>query len=242
MTTKEALKPCLTREIRERLLLNRSLGDEEGNQKNSTGIRGWRVYGSEVSNYNKSFREVLNGHSLSSLLKNKKRAVIIDLMGPSDTIADLFEKFYKKSRYGLAVSLGDLRNDEQIKRDKRLNIVQIAEDIIKSSTWDEIEEKLDDRKAKADLIMERALAGLAWLPQDPRFLAMLLNKAWELLSEDSGILIAEVPSRFQPEAKKMIEGFRKNYNMNASAAKSDYDGGLYIKLVKTPNSPEKLPF
>ncbi len=234
MTTKEQLKPSLTRDIR----IQSKKNQERGDRTSYDGCK-WSTYGEHFSSYDKSFNGVLE-RSIHTLLRKKKSLKIIDFMGPSGTIATLFERFPKKPMFGVAVSLSDLRSDEERKRDERLNVKQTSGDILKSSTWDQIEEQLQGHKA--DLIMERAHAGFWCIPVSLRLYAILLNRAWGLLSEETGVLIAEVPTHFQSEAKRMIDSFRKNNKMDASTGKSSYDGGLYIKIVKTNDSPKKLPF
>lgn len=234
MIIKEQFKPSLTRDVRKQIRLNQ----ERGDTRSYDGGK-WSTYGEHFSAYDKSFNGVLE-RSIHALLRKKKSLKIIDFMGPSEAITTLFERFPKKPMFGVAVSLSDLRSDGERKRDARLNVKQTSGDILKSSTWDQIEEQLQGYKA--DLIMERAHAGFWCIPVSLRLYAILLNRAWGLLSEENGVLIAEVPTLFQSEAKRIIDSFRKNNEMDASTGKSLYDGGLYIKMVKTPNSPKKLPF
>lgn len=113
-------------------------------------------------------------------------------MGPSDTIASLFEKLPEdKSKIGIAVTLGERRDLKQTERDTRLGIVQIAGDITKPSTWEQIESRLYGRKA--DLIMERAVGGFSDIPDNEKLYAILVNKAWKLLNDQNGMLLAQVP-------------------------------------------------
>lgn len=232
MTTTEALKPSLTREIRKRVYLNQD-GDDGGR---------WSIYGfTDIKNYESDFSKVLNGSTIHDLLKNRQFPVVIDLMAPSGVLATLFERFPDRQKLGLAISLSDLRNYEEKERDERLNVKQIRGDLIRSSTWDEIEEKLQGRKA--GLIMERALGGLHCIPSNSRFYAMLLNKAWSLLSKNNGVLIAQIPIKFETETGKWISGIINANNIDASIDRVGVSTELMvIKLVKTPNSPEQLPF
>lgn len=240
MITKELVKPSLTRAIRKQVLLNQERGDR-------SSLRGkpWDTYGTHIFDYERSFSGVLN-ELLQDLLKNKPFPVVIDLMGPSKTISTLFEKFPDKPKLGLAVSLEDLRSTEQKEKDAKLNVIQIAGDIMKSSTWREIEEKLQGHKA--DLIMERALAGFDCIPVSPRLYAILLNKTWSLLSKENGVLLFQSPPRTTLETKTDINVVNQwvnslQYNgVNVLVHEPSYDWGLSIKTVKTPNSPEKLPF
>lgn len=232
MVTKELVKPSLTGQLRKQISLNQDRGDRK-----SFGGDKWHAYGTDIESYEISFREVLNGSTILDLLKDRPFPVVIDLMGPSKAVSTLFKKFPDKQKLGLAVSLSDLRSGRQKERDEKLNVIQIAGDIMRSSTWNEIERKLQGHKA--DLIIERARAGLNYLPSDPRLFAMLLNKAWRLLSRENGILMAQIPGELRSQAKTWADSIRNN-------SKIDLSGNPRVisclKIVKTPNSPEKLPF
>jgi hypothetical protein len=198
----------------------------------------WGDYHSGIASYEKTLQGVLN-NPIKDLLKDRKNPVVVDLMSPTWALYDLFSELPCKEKLGLSVSLEDLRTNYKKRKDKKLNIIQIAGDLLKASTWAKIEEKLDGRKA--DLIMERAMSGFDCIPRDTRLYGVLLNKAWSLLGKDGGILIAQVPQDFKDQAKKMINEFRKNKEMDALGGESTR---FYysIKLVKTPNSPENLSF
>lgn len=201
----------------------------------------WGTYGESIHSYNTTFVNVLQG-SIYEFLTDKPSPVVIDLMGPSETIAGLFEdKFQDKPKFGLAVSLNDLRTDEQKKRDEKLNIIQIAGDILRPSTWHEIEEKLRGRRA--DLIVERAVGGLDCIPRDPIIFALLLRRVWRLLSKNNGILIAELPNNLETQAEKMIDVLKGDRVDGLIAPAFDMHGtAIAVKIVKTPDSPEKLSF
>jgi hypothetical protein len=64
-----------------------------------------------------------------------------------------------------------------------------------------------------------------------------LDKIWSFTSEKNGIILVETPAGFYREIKSMAYFFRK-YDIQVSLdEKADH-----IKLVKTPDSPGKLPF
>lgn len=224
MATQEMARPSLAREIRERTVLNRKLDRE------------W--YYSDINSYEQTFVEVLGGVSIHELLKNKPFPVVLDLMGSSSAIASSLEQL-PGPKLGVAVSLEDRRNIMRRMSDKMSSVKQIRGDISRSSTWDEIEKHLQGHKA--DLIIERAGRGVDYLPRNPNFYAILLNKAWSLQNSDNGVLLAQVPDGLEAQAAKMIDNFKNINEMDASIGGSPY-GFLSIKIVKTPNSPIKLPF
>jgi hypothetical protein len=176
MVTKELEKLSLTGKIRRRVKLNKENGD-----RGSFCTGGWLTHSQwGIEDY----KEVLQTSGLlkgpvSDLLRDKPFPVVVDIMGSADTIASLFLYFPGRPKLGLAVALEDRRSARKKASDKKHGVKQIAGDILKSSTWDEIKNKLHGHKA--DIIFERGLAGLKCIPKDPRFCAMLLNKAWSFL-------------------------------------------------------------
>jgi hypothetical protein len=199
--------------------------------------RKWGFYGKNIDTYEDSFSEVLHG-SIRNLLKDKEDLVVIDLMSPSGALKTLFQQLPNGKKFGLAVSLEDLRTGKEKREDAKLNIAQISGDILVPSTWKRIEEQLQGRKA--DLIMERAVDGLICIPQDPRLYAVFSNKIWGLLKKDEGTLLAEFPGIYNLLVWEMISAL-KDDNRSMLSLKDSY-GACYLRLVKTPNSPEKLPF
>lgn len=222
--------PLVKRQISENMV--------RGDRKSLNGY-GWGAYGKDISSYEGTFEKLL-GPSIKDILMDRKNPVVVDLMAPSKTLYSLFGLIPGKFKFGLAVSLEDLRCAWEKKEDERLNVTQIAGDIMESSTWDKIESQLQGRKA--DLVMERALCGLNCLVRDKRLYAALLNNAWRLLSKDNGILIAEIPDGFEVQAEEMADKFRNNSQINALVDRSLFSSTYSIKMVKTQNSPERLPF
>ena len=80
---------------------------------------------------------------------------------------------------------------------------------------------------------------MARIPEDPRLYAMLLNKAWRLLSRENGIIMVQIPKVFNGKARAWTESIRNDIKVDAWGMP---DGYAYLKIVKTPDSPEKLPF
>jgi hypothetical protein len=214
------------------------LNVKKGDRKSYLGGE-WDSYGEHITDYDRSFKALLKGKPIRSLIEKRPFPVVLDIMAPSTTIATLFNYFPDKPKFGLAVSLEDRRSFRRKKYDDKRNIQQIGGDILLPSTWD----KVGDRLAgfKSHLVMQRALGGYQCIPFDPRLYGVFLSKAWGFLSPDNGIILAGIPSGLEKDAKRAIDNFRMN-NIEADM----HDGGISrystMMLVKTPNSPEKLPF
>lgn len=94
----------------------------------------WAGYGTDIEDYQETFSEVLGGMSIVDFIRSRRSPVVIDLMAPSQTLVSLFEHT-PKPELGLAVSLEDLRGNGEKRRDRQLNVHQLAGDITQSSTW-----------------------------------------------------------------------------------------------------------
>ena len=135
-----------------------------------------------------------------------------------------------RSRVGIAVSLEDLRTDEQKAADRRLGLVQISGDLTKTATWREINQTFAGRKAH--LIFERAEMGLIHLPKNKFFYSVVINRIWDML-DYGGILLMQLPYLLPiNEWVKLlrVNSFDVNYARRA------------LRLIRTPKSPEKIPF
>lgn len=229
----------LTYQIRQQVAFNRACGDR-GSFKGG----GWKTYESHIDSYDETFRLAL-GTSIGSFIKDRKSPVVVDIMSPSFTLVSLFAKVSDKNKFGLAVSLRDERTRVRKWIDRVVNVRQLAGDIMLSATWRNIDEVMQGRKA--DLIMERALAGLNILPPHPKLYAILINKAWKILSDKEGVMLFQTPSESDLLAADIhIQDFVDNLTgkgINAECFKSGASTGRSVlKLIKTLDSPEKLPF
>lgn len=218
-STPEAMKPSGAEEqsresLSQQIRLNRMQVKKDHRRGLFKKTESWWYYGRHIKEYQEEFRGILGGDEIVNIVRDRPSPVVIDFMGLSDTLASLFKKLPKeKPRFWLAISLEDKRNKRKRKRDNMLNIEQLAGDITEASTWREINARLQGRKA--DLIMERATMGLAYIPIHPKFYSIAINKAWQMLSEQGGMILAQVPSSEMLHShnipfKKWIEYLREN--------------------------------
>lgn len=112
--------------------------------------------------------------------------------------------------------------------------------------------------------MERAVLGLAYIPTHEKFYAIAINKAWQMLSDQGGMLLAQVLTAGQLRIAniridKWVNLLKEN-GIDATYQSSNFPPLMYllkrrpidlflpasiqgsIKLIKTPNSPKDLPF
>ena len=201
------------------------------------------ILNSPVTEYERTFAQVLQGKKLVDLIKNRSVPVVIDLLSPPGTVYELLLPFSEGR--GLAVSLPDHDIQKEFEHTYGAdNVKWLHEDVTRSKTWVDIKKWL--KGDKADLIMERGKGGLGSLPENSMFYQDLLNKAWGNLSTESGILLFELPPKtFLLHKGIPIDDWVKKLQEKNIDVKYD-DGGYTantgkIMITRTLQSPTTLP-
>lgn len=126
-------------------------------------------------------------------LESKNPPVIIDLMASTTAIRSLCGGRLKpKQIKGLAVSLFDKRSSSVQEDEQKLGITHLTGDLIKSTTWNQIQDWLGNQKAH--LIIEHGIAGLNYLPHRLNYYRAVLNRMWDMLDPEGGLLYLQTPS------------------------------------------------
>jgi hypothetical protein len=209
---------------------------------NHTPDKKWNCYNSGINDYDKDFKNLLSDyskHSISEIFESIDSPVVIDLMAPSGSLANLFSKYKDKKGSGISVSLEDLRTDEEKERDSLLGITQITGDISKPTIWKEIDKALNGRKA--DLIIERGVGAVSNLPVHETFYGIMLQKMYNTLNEN-GIMLVQIP--FPGKITSTGISLTKWLEfMNKSGIETKFSPeDLAIMIKKGPSSPEAIPF
>lgn len=241
---KQRSLPSQMRQIREnnKRLLSQGTGLDQA----------YSVYDKSIFEYQNDFNKILQEESIVYFVNEKPSPVVIDFMGPSNAIAILFSRLSlfspDKTKFGLAISLEDRRSKGQVERDEKLNIQQLAGNIMEASTWRRVKDALQGRTA--DLIMERAAGGLKHIPVHEKFYAIAINKAWQMLSNQNGMLLVEIPEEhilqdYNIRIREWIE-YLKEKGIDSTYVSAndfhDYNNTGSIKLIRKPDSPKDLPF
>jgi len=226
-------------EIRERL-------GKEVEDKMDTG-QDWFVTHSSRADYQKAFDNVLHGRlihdSILARTMRSQQAFAMDLMGYG-TALDM------PMTGGLAVSLSDKRLVTQQQRDSQKNIGHISGDVLKSTTWVEIEEWIKKNNTQDQgfhLIMCRPIRGIRHLTDRPEVHSVLLQRAWNVLSPDRGVLLTQTHTADSPYLPQWIDilnatpGIHADFHIPDHNQEEIYDTLPTLKLTRLPDAPEKLP-
>lgn len=206
----------------------------------------WPVYDSPIAYYDSSFAKVLNGVRIADLIRDKKSPVVLDLMASTSALTTLFEQLPYGDKFGLAVSLEDKGKEQRRLTNQEMGISHIVGDLNKPVTWDRIKQKLGGRKA--DLIMQRAGAGLQRIPVDIEGYKSLLQDLWDFLAPSRGIMLMQTPSRKSLRhnwipINRWVKLLEQNGVGVCYIPEADSLGlnGI-IRIDRTPDSPSELPF
>ncbi len=199
----------------------------------------WPAYNSPIETYQRFFRYALRGRQITDIVAGYEEPVVIDLMSPSGTLLDLFTNVSPVKGFGIAVTLDELRAPEVQAIDSRMGIQQISGDLLQSKTWKRLSEALGPRKA--NLILERPLGGMEYVPDHGGFFAVALQRMWNMLAT-GGMLLLQVPAVINFRQNRVsVEDWVNLLQKNRIEATYDE---IYscMCIERASGAPEQLPF
>lgn len=191
----------------------------------------WVVYGRDHVSYESSFRPF--HFSFGEFLKERDKPIVVDLLAPTNALRGLFRDLGKDGARGIAVSLSDQRTPREKRTDESLGVSHVSGDLSAIATWNKLEEELGEQKA--DLIVERGIAGCNFLPKNELYLLFAMRRIWKMLSSDSGVFIGQ---SYHFNYDFISEWIRKARSVNVDAKHSN---GIF-RIVKHEDSPATLPY
>lgn len=211
---------------------------------------GWKVRDDKEHPYQASFAEVLRGVSLSKLAQESQqrtgKAFALDFMGYGQVLRIL------PIRGGVAVALGDPRNDGTKQQDQERNISFIEGNVLKRSTWREMKAWLDSQDVDDkyfDLILSRPVRGLDDLTDNKGVNIVLLQRAWQMLSPHGGILLTQFLEQvFEPSLVdrwvrllNQTPGIQADYSLQRNPACEPIAFRPVLSLIRSEGAPNRLP-
>ena len=219
----------------------------------------WKIRAGEF--YDDSFGGLIRKHTLSELTEALRvrsgTSFVLDLLGYGHVLRRL------PIDRGLAVALADPRHEYEKERDEKNGIELITGNVVRGKTWKKMRRWIESRggeDAKFNLILCRPVAGMDGLTENRAVHAVLLQRAWQLLSPDCGTLLTQIPHpeynrnasphlyRKEPEFSEWIKMLNQvpGVRIWTSFEKPKSCRPRYFRpsllLVKNPGAPERLPF
>lgn len=198
--------------------------------------------------YDNDFQNVLNGKTLAQLVQERRDKVpevlVLDFMGYGKPLRRL------PLTGGLAVALEDPRNEAKRQEDIGNNIGFVQGNVLQRSTWNKISEWLESQRTsdkKFQLILARPSNGFNCLSADIGLPFVLLQRAWQLLSFDNGMLFTQVPTwifpntRFSLDVEDWVEILNRTRGVEARFSRSSVSCSAALSLIKRKDSPATLP-
>lgn len=208
----------------------------------------WPIQESTYKDYDDTFKGLLSNSlfkgSLLNFIQDRDNPTLVDLFSFPTALRSLFIPLKNTDvniqTRGVSSALTDPRDDNAKTSDEYLGITHIAGDLAKTKTWNEIKSALGDKKA--DLIVERALGGLNYIPHDRTFFLLAMQNIWNTLSNVGGTALIDY-SYIRPIFKPMEVGewcnMLQREGVDAEWHKTKYTGAF--RLTKHDNSPSVLP-
>lgn len=221
------------------------------NREKNNLLRGdtdhWITYGSSTDDYDKSFRSVLGESHIIDFVRGSPEPIVIDLMSSTEALASLFTQLPQQHKLGISVSLEDTRRQEEKTRDTALGVKHLEGDLSVTSTWKNLKDKLKGKRA--DLILSRSGMGIHHVPFNEKYYAYVLNRLWEMVSENDGVILIQAPiintlKRLDIRIGEWVNLLKAN-NIDVVFSEGGDDLGFdyaRIKIVRSPESPKSLPF
>lgn len=204
------------------------------------------ITGSGISSYEQFFRPVTESNAgIEKMVRGMPTQVVIDLMADSTAIASLFRQAGVQNGIGVAVKYGPVPS---IEHDAITNITTVTGDLARWSTWRDIRDVLNGRSA--NLIMERAFAGLYNLPKHRMFFGAALNAAWHLLNPDGGTMLLQTLRQHHMAhaglSLDVLESWarllaKNNIEVMIESPNSSSKRSRAVRLTRHPDSPNELP-
>lgn len=211
-------------------------------------VENWVRTSGDVGSYTETFRELLDGKKFSDIVQEGKdggrKTLVMDLMGYGHVLRDL------PVSGGLAVALSDPRNRHTTYEDSLRNISLKTGDVLLGGTWKKIRDWLGDQDVedkRFNLILFRPIRGIENITNNIDVNFALLRNLWQILNVDNGMIFAQanIPIGNRDKLHAWVNAINKSYPGLAKLIDSNgmpfYDLGPKLLLVKTPNSPHRLP-
>lgn len=210
----------------------------------------WKVHDSGEYPYKASFAEVLREKDLFQLIKESKKktgkAFALDFMGYGQILREL------PIDGGVAVALGDPRNEYMRELDLERNIHFVEGNVFHRKTWNEMQRWLDKQETddgKFDLILSRPVRELDDLTNNKGINVVLLQRGWQMLSSNGGVLLTQFLEQvFEPSLVEQwirllnqTPGIKAEYSFIRNPACPPIAFRPVISLIKSEGAPTKLP-
>lgn len=205
-------------------------------ERGPSSVQPWMYDNSGCADYDEELG-VLFGGSIEAYAKLRKDTygslVVMDLMGHGQVLREL------PVSAGVALALGDGRDDVTRESDNFKNIDTICGDILSKKTWEKTAEWVRNQKIEGiDIVLCRPIGGYNMLTDDPNIFHYLISNVWSLLSPNNGMLAAEVPVISLPRSRPYLGPWGE---MLKSKGINFWKASSAVRLMRTHDSPDSLP-
>ncbi len=189
------------------------------------------------------FQHSLKEYIEVELSERKGKAVGVEFGGTGSRVFSEFTPGFFKNTVGVTLIDHRSKMGKLLSGDGRRNHEVIEGDILSPDTYDALNEATGGKKA--NLIMERMGRGLELVPDEPYYVAKILNIWYQILNE-GGVMFVQVPAKFSSILKKwgeLMEEYKDTIELQYFPGFIDTDGMCLgsFRLKKLKGAPKDLP-
>lgn len=240
------MKREIYRAVRDGRKLNTQLAEHDS----------WRVQFAQPWSYEGTFAYLLPEDGFEGLMQHwpdARQIAGLDVMGSGHIFYEL------GFGHGAGMALSDARPDD-MKNKHGASVDVITGDVLDPASWRAVTEWLraQDMPDKAfQLILFRPLGGITTIPQHPDLLYTLLQRAWNVLSDQNGELFSVIPYACSNLVHQWVDvcnqipgvrarmqrfaDFRKEYESTLPIGNAYSMPSEAIRFTKTTGAPRQLP-
>lgn len=233
--------------LRSHLERNRTYRDREQQAGENDA---WYVFRSPMRDYERTFADLFPGetnpiyHFKERRRERHEPIIALDLMSDGQALRSFLPE------RGLAVTLTDQRTELEKSFDQSY-IDMINGDVLDMRVWNKViswVRQHGDSTGKFNLILGRGEGALEGLPNDPALLYLLVERLYELLSSDGGMMVVQLPrdthASLDGWSKKLsaLDGLEVVHSLiEVIAGKEQAAHYPKLKIIKHTKAPTELP-
>lgn len=218
---------------------------EHRDEEKEKGDAHWKIIDSDLRDYETFFIPVFDyPDGIMPFMRERRRQhkplVVLDLMSNGHPYVDM------RTDATLAVCLHENRTEQrQVFERDRAHLTVLPGDAYEGSTWREIDiwlRKTAPNTHAFDLVTVRPVGPIKAVPEDPRLLYIMMQRLWQRLNPDGGMLLTQIPEHARKITERWSEKLRSSgITAVHPLAHKEYSTLMMLKLIRKNNDPHRLP-
>jgi len=196
------------------------------------GNKPWAVYSSGLTSFGRTFEGLPDGNIVDQITP-ESNAYILEVMGDGQICREL-----DGAIGAMALTATDSRGETRKKFDEQYGLELVAGNIALPSTWNQASNYIRAHNLSGfDLVVSRPVGGLDLENSlnSPKIFQLLMQRMWERLRPDGGILLFQYSLKNSFDPAKYVATLKKHKF-------TVFDNGRALEIKKDSQSGNSLPF